>query len=289
MVWRPSSLTESIDGKPLVTDVTDLFFLNFPYHRLPESNILRLCLRPEGILSLLVFYIVASGPLFKFLRRFIDSKALWFRLSIATHNLCLAVFSAVVAWNTYPIVYHHLRMEGLYNTYCDPKGTLWGTEHGFGSWSLIFYISKYYEFIDTWILILKGKNPSFLQKYHHTGIAFCMWIGVVSQSTSWFIYLVLFNSVIHTLMYTYFFLKTLYPTMRINNVAKNLTRAQITQFIAGVSFSSGVLFLGDECDSRSSRFGLYCAIAYCAGLIHLFVSFAVRKYSTTTSSPRKDK
>jgi hypothetical protein len=37
----------------------------------------------------------------------------------------------------------------------------------------IFYISKYYEFLDTWVLVMKGKAPSFLQIYHHVGCIFC--------------------------------------------------------------------------------------------------------------------
>ena len=30
-----------------------------------------------------------------------------------------------------------------------------------------FYLSKYYEFFDTFLLYLNGKSPIFLQKYHH--------------------------------------------------------------------------------------------------------------------------
>jgi hypothetical protein len=30
-----------------------------------------------------------------------------------------------------------------------------------------FYLSKYYEFGDTFLLYLNGKTPIFLQKYHH--------------------------------------------------------------------------------------------------------------------------
>ena len=51
------------------------------------------------------------------------------------------------------------------------------------------------------ILILKGKQASFLQVYHHTGIAFIMWAAVCSQS-AWLQAVTLLNSVIHTLMYT---------------------------------------------------------------------------------------
>jgi GNS1/SUR4 family len=66
-------------------------------------------------------------------------------------------------------------------TYCDQDGTFWN-EGGLGAWATAFYISKYYEFVDTWILIAKGKDASFLQVYHHAGIAFIFWAAVASRT-----------------------------------------------------------------------------------------------------------
>lgn len=173
-----------------------------------------------------------------------------------------------------PSLFEH--SYGGFETYCDPNGTLWGQSTGFGAWSYIFYISKYWEFVDTWILVLKGKAPSFLQVYHHTGIAFCMWVGVLSQS-SWLVPVVLLNSVIHTLMYTYFLIKTISPKTEIKS-AKYLTKAQIGQFFTGIFYSAAVLYLGESCDSQSSRFGLACLQVYGYGLIALFTAFSKRKY-----------
>ena len=122
----------------------------------------------------------------------------------------------------------------------------------------------------------QGKEPSFLQIYHHTGIVAIMWGAVASQS-AWLIFVVLLNSFIHTLMYTYFLLKTLYPKMEIKS-ARYLTTAQIGQFLFGIAASIGVLIMGDSCDSASSRFSLTCLHPYGFGLIALFVAFAKRKY-----------
>jgi hypothetical protein len=272
-IWRPT-LLESRDGARLATKVSEIFW-EFPYHRLPENRRLHIFLRPECVLVLLVFYLI-SKPIFKEISRAIDAKSSWFIHSIAIHNFLLAVFSAVVAWNTWPIVWQHYHQYGAFHTYCDPHGTLWSQPSDFGAWAFIFYISKYYEFVDTWILVLKGKPPSFLQVYHHTGIAFCMWIGVLSQS-SWLKAVVLLNSVIHTLMYTYFLIKTIRPKTEIKS-AKYLTQMQIGQFFTGIIYSAAVLFLGDECDTQSSRFGLACLQIYGYGLIALFMAFAKRKY-----------
>ncbi|KAG7370364.1 GNS1/SUR4 family protein [Nitzschia inconspicua] len=277
VIWRPT-LLESRDGYPLATEISHLYWA-FPYHRLPESPVLQIFLRPECVLALVAFYL-ASKPMFKEVAKTIDPKSSWFIHSIALHNASLAIFSAVVAWNSWPIIGQHYQRYGAFDTYCDPNGTLWRRPSDFGAWALIFYISKYYEFADTWILVLKGKPPSFLQVYHHTGIAICMWIGVLSQS-SWLKAVVLLNSVIHTLMYTYFFVKTVRPKTEIKS-ARYLTQMQIGQFFTGIIYSAAVLFLGDTCDTPSSRFGLACLQLYGYGLIALFMAFAKRKYKKKT-------
>ena len=102
------------------------------------------------------------------------------------------------------------------------------------------------------------------------------WIGVLSQS-AWLFVAVLLNSVIHTFMYTYFFLKTLYPSMHIP-AAKYLTQAQIVQFVVGSILSFPPLLMGDECDTQSSRIALAWMETYVWGLVALFTSFAAKKY-----------
>ena len=45
----------------------------------------------------------------------------------------------------------------------------------YGWW---FYLSKFYEVVDTAIILLKGKKSSLLQTYHHAGAMICMWAGI---------------------------------------------------------------------------------------------------------------
>lgn len=238
-------------------------------------------MRPEVVFFIVIFYLVSKRPL-KAVRNAVsfNPKSDEFKLFIAAHNLALAAFSAVCAYNSWPIVMQHLFHRGIFDTFCDVDGSLWGAQ-GLGAWITIFYVSKYYEFLDTWILILKGKEASFLQIYHHTGIVLSMWGGVLSQS-AWLLVLLLLNSVIHTMMYTYFFIKTVRPKTEIK-VARYLTLAQIAQFITGIASSIGVLVKGEACDSQSSRFTLALAETYVCGLIILFTSFARNKYKEKES------
>lgn len=283
-IWRPF-LPDSIDGKPLVTTVDHLLIpFQFPYDRLPRGNrlpfwnIASWFLRPEIVLLTITFYLL-SKPLFAKLRTVLlldqSPQPRWFRVFLLFHNAGLAIFSAICAFHTWIITWGHLKSYGLFAAYCDLDGTYW-RESNFGAWACIFYLSKYYEFVDTWILVLKGKDASFLQVYHHTGIAFIMWCAVASQS-SWLLFVVLLNSVIHTLMYTYFCIKTISPKTEIK-AAKYLTMAQIGQFLTGIACTLPIFFLGSTCASSSSRFALACLHTYGIGLIALFVTFAQKKY-----------
>ena len=147
-LWRPE-FPDSIDGDPLATTVRGLF-LDFDYGRLPSNPWIALWLRPEFTLVVLLFYVVVSKPLTAFLRdkTGLDPKGAALRNFIAVHNLALAVFSFVTAWNSWGIVVLHYLAYGAFDAYCDTQGRHW--KSGLGAWSFIFYISKYYEFVDTW-------------------------------------------------------------------------------------------------------------------------------------------
>jgi hypothetical protein len=272
-VWRPE-IPESSDGMPLATVASH--FVHFPYDRLPSNTLVAVLMRPEVVIGLVIFYLM-SKKILKLAMKVtgFNSENAAFQFFITAHNLGLAVFSGVCAYNSWPIVIQHFATRGLMATYCDKDGSLW-REGGLGAWATVFYISKYYEFVDTWILVLKGKEASFLQVYHHTGIVLAMYGGVASQS-AWLLFVVLLNSVIHTLMYVYFFIKTISPTTEIK-AARYLTMAQIGQFFTGIGCSVGVLVIGDRCDTQSSRASLLFLHIYGFGLIALFRAFAKRKY-----------
>lgn len=59
-------------------------------------------------------------------------------------------------------------------------GRLWN--EGLAFYGFWFYLSKYYEFIDTIIILLKGKQSSTLQTYHHMGACGCLFVGIKYMS-----------------------------------------------------------------------------------------------------------
>ncbi|KAI5811806.1 ELO family [Pyronema omphalodes] len=149
----------------------------------------------------------------------------------------------------------------------------------YGWW---FYLSKFYEVIDTAIILLKGKKSSLLQTYHHSGAMICMWAGIRYMAPPIWIFCI-FNSLIHALMYTYYTLSALH--IRVPGILKqSLTTMQITQFLVGGSLAAIHLFVNLDkdtpCLSNSGEvFATYTNCFYLAPLTYLFVDFFVRSYT----------
>ncbi|KAI5967007.1 uncharacterized protein KGF55_000417 [Candida pseudojiufengensis] len=138
--------------------------------------------------------------------------------------------------------YNLKKFEIFFQTVCDSKNGLFSryftNSKGLNNLEILgfwFYISKFYEIIDTIIILLKGRPSSLLQSYHHAGAMMCMWAGIRFQSPPIWIFVV-FNSFIHSLMYFYFTLSCL--NIRVPTIfKKSLTSMQITQFIIGGSIA----------------------------------------------------
>ncbi|KAI9609541.1 hypothetical protein H4Q26_007498 [Puccinia striiformis f. sp. tritici PST-130] len=61
--------------------------------------------------------------------------------------------------------YQTAGVPGLVHNFCDSSMTLW--DEVMARYTYMFYLSKFWEILDTLILIGKGKRASLLQEYHH--------------------------------------------------------------------------------------------------------------------------
>lgn len=118
-------------------------------------------------------------------------------------------------------------------------GRLWNEGLAFYGW--FFYLSKFYEVLDTFIILAKGKRSSTLQTYHHAGAMMCMWSGMRFMSTPIWMF-VFVNSGIHALMYTYYTL-TAFSVPIPRSLKRSLTTMQIIQFLVGASYAATHSFI----------------------------------------------
>ena len=240
-------------------------------------SLIELSHKPAFIVGALSFYLFVSKGLVASIRDGlgIAKTSGPLKAFVLVHNIALAVFSLVVFLKATPLVLNEYSSRGWQSLHC--RNAFW--DDGFRFWANIFYLSKFYEFVDTWILVLKSKTPSFLQLYHHTGIAIAMYLGCKSEA-NWIIWPTVLNSFIHTLMYTYFTAATLGYR---SPLAKILTTAQITQFVIGIAMSCTCYF-HEGCINGDQLFSLAFTQVYCVGLIYLFYGLFKEKYKKSKDS-----
>ncbi|GAA5824231.1 hypothetical protein JCM3770_004340 [Rhodotorula araucariae] len=166
---------------------------------------------------------------------------------VFAHNVFLALYSAWTFLGTAPQVFGAFwrgfaehGVAGLTHAFCDSSFAIWSSD-SFSKFAYLFYLSKFYEIVDTAILLLKGKKVGMLQSYHHTGAIWTMYSAYVTQAMPIWLFVV-FNSFIHSIMYTYYAFSTVaLPFPRF--LKKSLTRLQITQFLVGGSLAASYLFI----------------------------------------------
>lgn len=140
------------------------------------------------------------------------------------HNLCVQLFS----------LYTFVSLLNVFIT--NPiyaKSQYYFSMPGVDNVLFWFYISKYYEFIDTFILYAKKREPIFLQKFHHTGASILWHLGYVYKLDAIY-FASLLNSGVHSIMYLYY-LCCMFPSIRnkIQQYKMYITTVQIAQLAYG--------------------------------------------------------
>ena len=137
-----------------------------------------------------------------------------------------------------------------------------------------FYLSKYYEFFDTFLLYLNGKSPIFLQKYHHIGAVVvwhlcyvykvdCIWIPSIA------------NSFVHTIMYSYY-LGCLLKINQVRFLKQYITSMQLTQLFFPNFI--GLYFYRPPIETPFKYGLIQLFVGYVAVLVVLFSQFYWNNY-----------
>ncbi|KAB8263259.1 ELO family [Aspergillus pseudonomiae] len=178
------------------------------------------------------------------------SQTRWFRHTVILHNVLLALYSTWIVFtvvrtleNAWPRRHDTFYTVLVADLFCQGgqivphKETL--QELVFVGWA--FYISKFYEFIDTAIILAKGRQASLLQIYHHAGVILFGWASVYSEPPPALITLFL-NAGVHALMYTYYALKSIHVAVP-RSVKAAMTTIQIVQFFIDIIVCPCYLFI----------------------------------------------
>lgn len=253
----------SLDSGAQAKTLTDLVTGVQPRHPLIEPL----------LVPFVVIMYIGLKPHFTLLCRVLktNGKSPMFRLVALIHNILLCSYSLWTASNTTSLAYNYYKSFGMDKLYCT-RG-LWIS--GMHYWGFLFYLSKYWELLDTAILIVKGRQATFLQLYHHAVTIICAYGLQVSHASVTFVFVGL-NASVHTVMYAYYAL----TLVGVRLGAKSLiTSMQLLQFIVGIVIAIPMYWLREgRCAVISQKVSVGAFILHAIVLIKLFIDFYRRTY-----------
>jgi len=212
-------------------------------------------------------------------------------LVTAIHNLFLCLLSLAMAvgiiYNLIPIY----QSSDLLTAYCGKAGPIepGSIVHDRGAmnfWCAVFYFSKYYEMLDTVLLVLKKRPLTLVHVYHHFIVPYLFW-GFLHTETSGQWSLAAANSLVHVFMYYYYMITTLGYTVWWKQY---LTMMQIVQFFFDLFVTwPHLLFLRafniHEC--RGSMNTVYFGQTVGISFVYLFTEFYVKSYGIAEAAKIK--
>jgi hypothetical protein len=139
-----------------------------------------------------------------------------------------------------------------------------------------WYLSKFYEWFDSSLLLAQGKTLSSLHYNHHASTATVVaahFVGRTSRTAIFDVPLLL-NAAVHALMYAYY-----YDPKSFKPIKRWLTRGQIAQHVIvllSIVYTSSLAYRGTPCDISLAANGLSLFL-YTMYLVQ-FVVFYVRSY-----------
>ena len=164
----------------------------------------------------------------------------------------------------------------------NPFGLNQAFEAGTEWFMLVHYASKYLDFFDTWIMILKknDRQLSFLHVYHHASIlvvwGYLLQLGQAS-GTAYFGAAI--NSLIHLIMYSHFF----YTSFGlVNPFKKVVTQIQIVQFYLCLLHAALVVAYETVLDARLA----WIQLTYHVTMLILFQSFFKATYEAKPAAAK---
>ncbi|KAK9794946.1 hypothetical protein WJX73_007784 [Symbiochloris irregularis] len=156
--------------------------------------------------------------------------------------------------------------------FCLPAGTV--AEGPLYFWSYVYYLSKYYELLDTFILVWKAKPLSFLHVFHHSLVVIMAYLWL-DQAQSLQQIALLTNAGIHMGMYFYYFLTSLgfRPPWK-----QLVTVGQIIQFVFSFAVSIPFWILQLRRGNCSGFKAMLFNSVFNFILLGLFIDFHRRSY-----------
>jgi len=157
-----------------------------------------------------------------------------------------------------------------------------------GHYIWVFYLQKYWEFIDTWIFLMRNtyRQVSILHLYHHSSITVIVGVFALFDWSGDQYLAVGLNSFVHVLMYSHYFISS----FGVDTWWKPyLTSMQLIQFLLIAGQYVWAYMIGDSCNTY--EFQRITMIGYMISMLFLFGNFFLQSYGgkkKKSDSAKKD-
>ncbi|KAI5712237.1 hypothetical protein M8J75_006858 [Diaphorina citri] len=144
--------------------------------------------------------------------------------------------------------------------------------------SYLYYISKIIDLLDTIFFVLRKKNShiTFLHVYHHAMMVLTTWAFLRYFKGEQGIFIGLLNSLVHVVMYSYYFLAALGPEVqKYLWWKKYITKFQLTQFALFCIHQLSLIVLSCDMPVALTYYIFFQAVVMCV----LFGNFYYQTYT----------
>ncbi|GAB64581.1 elongation of very long chain fatty acids protein 3 [Plasmodium cynomolgi strain B] len=154
-------------------------------------------------------------------------------------NTLLALFNLIVVVKLTPVLLHITSNYTFTGLLIIPP--IYTCAFGIpGLWVSLFVLSKFVELLDTLLLILRKKKITLLHWFHHSTVLLYTWHTYYAELPAAFVFTFI-NSFVHTIMYSYYAMATVYRKPLSWNIF--VTLLQIFQMVVGVLLTVYCLYI----------------------------------------------
>lgn len=241
-------------------------------------------------IQIVIGYLVAVGCAKVYMK---NREPLRLMVLTAVHNEFLCFASAMMTIGLAFELEMLIKTRGLHAAFCNkdfrkPVDT-WALDYNardLGFWMYMYYFSKFYELVDTFLIVFKKKPLIFLHVYHHA-IAILIVGSWIDYSIYYGYFGSIINTAIHIVMYYYYAISN--QGYR-PNWKRYIADAQIIQFFTDIALSLPVLYYTfTESTPRSwgcAGVGIYSfGLAVIITFIFLFMQFRTATYPARYKNP----
>jgi len=190
-------------------------------------------------------------------------------------NIFLAAFSMVGLSACLPVMLHELWHNGVDFTVC--ASASWYGHGWHGLWVAFFIYSKFFELVDTVLLLLAGRPVILLHWWHHSTVLLYCWHAYATTPGTGMWYATM-NYGVHSIMYAYFAATQHSKRAReaVKPCAIYITLLQLLQMVVGITVTVRALLVrasGGECflNKTNSILGLLMYFSYFVLFLKLFL------------------